>query len=274
MGLSSGRQVVFKMNNVVARELDIILDTTLPPTDRQNTTANKRRVNCDVSNIIHLLSFKHSRTFSTALVNDVALFLKELAADTGYVVTAVLDGDVRPQSKRDAFKRRFDSTMGRINSYYSRQSAMKLSSISEKTAAEKEKLVKFNKAAKKLESLSRLQVPTNLLQQLQTALSNISAHEYNTESGGYVSSDIIKAEFEADYMIAYRFKNSLSHLIYSIDSDMTALCGPTCISIRSFVKNKKRKSNNEDQSYYIYELTGSSNEMMEKNKSKLAATHT
>ena len=114
MGLSSGRQVIFKMNNVVARELDIVLNVALPPTDTQNAAAasNKRQIDCDISNIIHHLAFKHSRTFSTALVNDVALFLKELAADTGCIVTAVLDGDVRPHSKRDAFKHRFESTMG------------------------------------------------------------------------------------------------------------------------------------------------------------------
>ena len=118
---------------------------------------------------------------------------------------------------------------------------MKLSSISEKTAIDTQKLGKYNKAAKKLENFFRLQVPTNLIHQLQTALIDISAHEHNAESGEYVSGERIKAGFEANYIIACRFRHGLSDLIYSTDSDsnsdMTALCGPTCISIRSFVKN-------------------------------------
>ena len=150
MGLSIGRQFMFKMNNIVAQELDIILYTTLSITDDQNT-ANKRRIDCDVSNIIYLLSFKHSRTFSTALIDDIAFFLKEPAADTGYILTAVLDGNIRSHSKKDAFKRRFDSAMGRTNNYFCRQSTMKLSYMSERTAIDTQKLGKYNKAAKTLE---------------------------------------------------------------------------------------------------------------------------
>lgn len=58
----------------------------------------------------------------------VLIFLGNLAVDTGYVVNAVLDGDVYPQTKHDAFMCHYDSNMNHINSYYCQQSTMKMSS--------------------------------------------------------------------------------------------------------------------------------------------------
>ena len=57
-----------------------------------------------------------------------------------------------------------------------------------------------------------------------------------------MSENIIKAEYEADYIMAYRFRNGMADLVFSTDSDMSALCGPSCISIRYFgVKKDKKK---------------------------------
>ena len=123
MGIDQGHQLVFKAVNVVSHELISMLSHI----SKSNLSSQiNKRIDCDISNIIHQLSFRHSRVFSIALVQDVASFLKWLASESGFIVTAILDGDVRPQSKRDAFKRRFESTMNRINSYYCRQSAMKI----------------------------------------------------------------------------------------------------------------------------------------------------
>lgn len=161
MGIHNGSQVVFKMTDIVSRELHLLLKEVVFKLDYTRSRLSQYRIDCDRSNILHLLSFKHSKVFTLALVRDVAQFLKDLAADTGYIVTAVLDGDVRPQSKRDAFKRRFDSSINRINAFYCRQAAMKLSCLDEKTVEERQMLDKYNKMAKKLDGMNRLIVPPN-----------------------------------------------------------------------------------------------------------------
>ena len=79
MGLNYGDQITFKGTSLVARELISTLQLIGNKSSSSRTT--RKRIDCDVSNIIHYLSFKHSSIFSTALVNDVALFLKKLAAD-------------------------------------------------------------------------------------------------------------------------------------------------------------------------------------------------
>ena len=270
MGIQNGRQVIFKMTNVVSRELRSLLNDVVFKDDCTKNTLTQYRIDCDISNILHLLSFRHNKVFTLALVRDVAEFLKELAADTGFIVTAVLDGDVRPQSKRDAFKRRFEASINRINAFYCRQSAMKIACLHQKTKEEKEMLDKYNKMAKKLDSTRRLEVPFNLKYLLSNALHEISAYNIDNVSGGFVNHQIIQAQFEADYIIAYRFRYNLSDCIYSTNADMTALCGPKCISIWSF-KNEKRKTiRNKDQnngSYQsntkVYELTGCSNQIIQ-----------
>ena len=45
-------------------------------------------------------------------------FFDILARDTGYKVNIILDGTVRPHTKRDTMQRRFKQTMNQINSFY------------------------------------------------------------------------------------------------------------------------------------------------------------
>ena len=89
MGIQQGNQLVFKASHIVARELNSMLSHISNGTSQTN-----KRIDCDISNIVHLLSFKHSRIFSISLVRDVASFLKHLASDSGFIVTAILDGDI------------------------------------------------------------------------------------------------------------------------------------------------------------------------------------
>ena len=105
MGVHQGSQLIVKMKYIVIQELDMmvnLLSTKFPSSHLP--APNHKTMDCDISNILHKLSFKHSSIFSSALVKDVALFLKLLAADTGYIIVPILDGDVRPQTKRDAFQ--------------------------------------------------------------------------------------------------------------------------------------------------------------------------
>ena len=76
--------------------------------------------------------------------------------------------------------------------------------------------------------------------------------------------------------MAYRFRNGLSDLIFSTDSDMAALCGPSCLSISSFteentIKNKNKREKNDGVSRFVYNIGGGSNQLMEELK-KYATT--
>ena len=281
MGIDNSANIIFKADSFVSRELVSALDHMSDDSSSRSASQTKR-IDCDVSNIIHDLSYKHARVYSTKLVREVANFLKLLSSDSGFIVTAILDGDVRPQSKRDAFKRRYNSTMNRINSYYCRQMAMKIASkpVNEMTSAEKKRLDLFNNEAKALESSSRMTVPSDFMEQLDSALVENGAYIADRKSGGYVSRQIIKAEFEADYIMAYRYRKGLSNLVYSTDSDMSALCGPSCISIRYFGEEKdkekkknKRKNDNETSSQaLVYNISGGSNVIMQKMKTHVEST--
>jgi hypothetical protein len=278
MGVVRGGCMVAKMENLVARELDLLLrEVVLKDASNNDPVKYQLRLDCDISNILHTLAYKYNSVFSTALVRGLASFLKQLAADTGFVVTAVLDGDVRPQSKRDAYKRRYRATMDRINSYYCRQSAMKIASskpMKDLTNEERDKLDQYNKQAKKLECSHRLEVPNDLKDQLDAALLEIHAYTKDRQSGGYVNNNIIKAEFESDYIIAYRYRHKLSDIIYSTDTDMVALCGKHCISIRSFrdeknktkQKRKERANDSENNVAKEYDISLGSNVLMNKMK--------
>ncbi len=280
MGIKNGNQVVFKMTNVVKIELDLMVKcmlqrrnevpstTPLTASDASTPSSKQTIIDCDVSNIIHTIGFRHSGIYSIALVHDTAKFLKSLAANTGYLVVPVLDGDLRPQSKRDAFRRRYNSTMDTINGFYCRQAAMKLASMpeDERTVTEKQKLDDLSKEAKRLDKTSRLIIPSTFKDDLETQLDAIGAYIPDRTSAGKVSEDTIKSQFESDYVIAYRIRNNISDLIYSSDADMTALCGADKLCIRSFAKEKgsrkKRKDGESDGAVFIYEITGGSNILM------------
>ena len=79
--------------------------------------------------------------------------------------------------------------------------------------------------------------------------------------------DIIKAQYESDYVIAHRFQNKKSTIVFSSDADMVALCGSSCLVIRSFVEEKgskrKRKKGETESACYVYEICGGSNTMMD-----------
>ena len=279
MGLRNGNQVLFKATNVVSRELDLMLDLIISKcnatvnNNADSTTSTKKSIDCDVSNILHKLSYRHSSVYGRLLVRDVAFFLKRLAQDSGYIVNPILDGNVRPASKRDAFKRRYTSTMSRINSFYCRQSAMKLASIPENDQSDENKndIREYNNAAKALEMCKRLCVPPSFKEDLTVELQNIGAFDEDRQSGGVVSKDIIQAEFEADYMIAYRIRNKLSTCIYSSDSDMNTLCGPLTLCIRDVYEEKGAKKRTKEDGdncspVLVYEITGGSNKLMDEIK--------
>ena len=123
MGLGSNAgQVIFKMTHVVACELDLMLDLVesknATNVSSHSSTITRRSINCDISNIVHKFLYHHHGLYTAALVRSVAIFLKQLAADTGYVITPIFDGDVRPQTKRDTFHWQYTAFMSKMNAFY------------------------------------------------------------------------------------------------------------------------------------------------------------
>ena len=198
MGINTtGNKLIWKATNVSTRELrEIVLHNTGKKSDE------RINIDVDVSNVAHILS----RSVSTYedLVIDTATCLKDLANESGFVVTAIFDGDYRPHSKRDSFKRRFETVINEINCSYCRHAATTLASKITKTEDEKTKLDVLNKESKSLES-KKLIIANEFYDDVKTKLEYINAHEDNENTEGFVCKLSIKAEFQADYVMAHRY---------------------------------------------------------------------
>ena len=214
------------------------------------------------------------------IVGEMALLLKQIAHSGGFVVTIVMDGDNRPDCKRASLNRRKDVSLVKINRMYCRFKVMELSSRLEKEAMDentrneiKNELHDFNEAAKSLEKkCERVAIRDDFCDLLIHRLSLNNATKMN-ENGGYVSSKILKARFQADYVIALRSLEKKTDFIYSSDSDFAALLGNDCILIdqvvnkcRGLFKTKRRKKNEKqitlDATSFEVTLDGASNKKM------------
>ena len=269
MGINTnGSNIIWKAKSVSTRELREMINFS-----KGTQRCDNICIDVDLSNVAHILALK-SPSYERLLENT-ARYLKDLAVETGFHVTAVLDGDIRPQSKRDSFRRRFDSYMGLINGSYCRRAAMALSAKEDKTACDKAQLDVLNAEAKKLDK-KRLFVAPGFHTDLKSKLEEIKAHEQSGSTGGYVCKNVIKAEFQADYIMAYRFRNDECDLILSTDMDFSALAGPRCICMKSYNimtekvnSGQKRKKNIEKQTSCMFELGGGSNMHMIELKKKI-----
>ena len=263
MGINTnGSNIVWKAQNVTTRELRKMLDK------HENI-----RLDVDVSNIAHILLQKSS-TYQN-LIQNVALYLKDLAHITGFYVTGILDGDVRPHSKRDSFRRRFVSEMKKINSSYCRQKAMALSTKENTLGEDLEKIKVLNEESRKLDQ-KRLNITHEFLGDLHNMLNDIDAFDENPTSGGKVNNTLIKAKFQADYIMSYRYQHMETDLLLSTDMDFSALAGPRCLMIRNYhvttqkdQTGNKRKKNIEKITNYVFTIGGGSNTHMEELKNML-----
>ena len=163
--------------------------------------------------------------------------------------------------------------MSRINSFYCRQSAMKLASLSENEMTDENRndLREYNNAARKLDTCKRLHVPQSFKEDLDIELQHIGAYDEDRQSGGVVSDKIVQAKFEADYIMGYRVQNNISSCVYSSDGDMNTLCSPLSLCVRDFGEEKgsmKRTREDDDicSPVLVYEVTGCSNTLMDEIK--------
>ena len=169
--------------------------------------------------------------------------------------------------------------MSRINSFYCRQSAMKLASLSENEMTDENRndLREYNNAARKLDTCKRLHVPQSFKEDLDIELQHIGAYDEDRQSGGVVSDKIVQAKFEADYIMGYRVQNNISSCVYSSDGDMNTLCSPLSLCVRDFGEEKgsmKRTREDDDicSPVLVYEVTGCSNTLMDEIKQYIDKT--
>ena len=247
MGIkTNSNNILWKATDVSTREL-----RQMALHNAHKLPSEKIIMDVDVSNIAHVLS-RRSSSYEK-LVLDTASYLKDLAIETGFIVTAVFDGDCRPHSKRDSFKRRFEHHMKLINSSYCRQTAMMLASKENKTEEDEQNLKTVNNESKKLNS-QRLIVSNESYTDVKSKLDYINAHDEDGNTGGYVSRQIIKAEYEADYVIASRYRSKSCDILLSQDMDYSVIAGPKCICVKTFkVVTEKCKDKRDQRKQNIYE---------------------
>ena len=200
----------------------------------------------DVDANLLFCSLQRNRTKNKTIedtVEDLALLLKEVAHG-GFIVTIVIDGDARPDCKRATLKRRKGDSLTKINRMYCRFKVLELSSRLEKEAMNENKrseikneLQSFNDAAKSLErKCDRFLIRDDFSGLLLHRLKSINAFKKN-KNGGFVCPKILKAKFQADYVIALRSVEGKNDFIYSCDGDFAALIGNECVMIDK-IQNK------------------------------------
>ena len=82
MGFTNGGNVIAKVSNVVSSELHRILtEIVIKKMNNNQPIDHQLRIDCDLSNIIHKLSHRHSRIYSISLVRAVANVLKHTAKE-------------------------------------------------------------------------------------------------------------------------------------------------------------------------------------------------
>ena len=229
------------------------------------------------------------------IVNAMATHLKKIAHSGGFVISVIFDGSMRPDCKTATFSRKKQSKMNDINRRYVRLRALELNaSVGENLRnggatgvdnADKEALQKYNDAFKSFENdfQSRVILPPNFPDLLSERLMVIGACNEN-ENGGYVVEDVKKALFQADSLIARRFLENESDIIYGEDSDYWALIGHSCVMMWDVIKmkseqeqtnQKKNKQQDEegegltDATRFSVVLTGACNNKMREIKNSM-----
>ena len=174
------------------------------------------------------------------VIHAMAVLLKGIAQSGGFIVTIVIDGNGRPDCKRDSWNRKKQRDLDEMNRMYCRLKSLELSAKSESdkmTTQERADLERYEKEALSLEKSCQrsIAIPKDFGQRLSDRLMMIGACAAN-ENGGYVQERILEAKFQADSVIARRFIANKSDFILAEDTDFIALVGPECILIKCVEK--------------------------------------
>ena len=95
MGLKSGHNVIWTCDGLTVRDIHSIHRLIF------KNAHDTCRIDVDVSNILNILA--KGKSYQKG-INEVAFYLKILAHNGNFFVTAILDGVVRPDCKRASIK--------------------------------------------------------------------------------------------------------------------------------------------------------------------------
>ena len=155
---------------------------------------------------------------------------------------------------------------------------MAIAGKEQKSSEHLEKISALNIEAKKLDD-SRLMIATDFCEDLKGTLLDIMAHEENDSNGGHVSRDVIKAEYQADCVMAQRFRSEECDLILLTDMDFSAIAGPNCICIKNIKtitekvtageRERKTKKAEAPSVSFVFDVGAGSNTRMDDLKTHL-----
>ena len=183
------------------------------------STASNKVSKCRIDVDVLIIMASSEKNYRDSLLHT-ATFLKSISHTCGFIVTVVLDGDHRPDCKRDSWNRRRNATIAKIDAFVCRQNAITLAALCGTDAATnkyRKRLCLFNSAAKTLENSSqKMNIPPHFKQDLEERLMMLGACDAHPVSGGHVVPDIVQAKFQADSLLAYRHNNKAFrlHLVF------------------------------------------------------------
>ena len=82
----------------------------------------------------------------------------------------------------------------------------------------------------------------NFFYDLCSYIDGLAPQEFGTRNGKIY---VVQAEFQADAVMAHRLVNKISDIALCADSDLAAMAGPDCISIKEINYNNKQISSVE-----------------------------
>lgn len=229
MGIpNGGKQMSFLIQGVHPKEIQHMYS-------KLHSKNKPVRIDIDVVNTIYPLVTKFGYE------EAVKLFVKRMfeLAESGFVVSGIMDGENRPDCKRSSWDRRRKSTFADINTKYCKASTsalasslLEIDSIDERFKVQKE-IDKINTERSKISSNLSIEIPHTLKTDIEAHIQ----HQYRVTKlkniEGKVNPLLLVPMFQADYLISYRIMNNLSDIVYANDHDYGILLGPKHFIISS-----------------------------------------
>ena len=228
MGLSGGSHSLFSLKNLSKADIGYICKGLAA-----EFASERPIIVVDVSNVIRVAAAK-TRNKVLTLTSFLAKW-----ADCGVDVVPDCDGDVCPVSKQATNDRRAKQDRSRVKAFVLKQELAHLRCQlreSRLTAEERTQLLNNIKSKersmKTCESQSQSATLHSLAEELEHEVNCQGLHNTN-DAGGKVCS-VVKAEFEAGAYMMGRVVDNRSVVVMSEDSDILAVAGDCCVSIKTF----------------------------------------
>ena len=250
MGIKYAHQLTHSLGGLSLSRLHLIAQHRFLLSKTQTTTNNQRLQQPTLDVDISWLYRSKNKIVQANRIQHVIDICVEFVR-VGFAVILVCDGVNRHHSKRATIGRLAKSYNNSINGYIARSKLMQLSKqrqqtdlISEQNAiTEEEKtLTKQIQSLESQDQASKIDVGEEFYQNLCKFVDGIPQKELGNQNGKLM---VIQAEYQADSVIAYRLINKISDISFCIDSDIAALTGIDCCSIKSYKYSNKQVSDIE-----------------------------